>query len=69
MNDIQKLREETNAKEHKAILDSIKDMKLSLVSKNEFRPVRNVVYSMVVIIMAYVLESLLGTIVQAMSLA
>jgi len=68
MNDLQKLREEMNAKEHKAILDSIKDMKKSLISKKEFAPVKNVVYGMVVIIMAYVFESLLGTIVHAVSL-
>ena len=66
--DLNKLREEQNAKEHKSILDAIHEMKEEMVHRAEFKPVRNVVYGMVGIIMIFVLQMLLGTVVKAMSM-
>ena len=63
--ELNKLRAETNAHEHSAILEAIRDMKEAMVMKAEFKPVRNVVYGMVGICMVFVLQQLLTSVVAA----
>jgi len=65
--ELNKLRAETNAHEHSAILDAIHEMKEAMVMKQEFKPVRNVVYGMVGICMVFVLQQLLTSVVSAAS--
>lgn len=59
--ELNKLREEQNAKEHQQILEALG----GLVSKNEFKPVRNVVYGMVGIILTFTIGQLLTSVVNA----
>mgnify|MGYP003963263797 CR=1 FL=1 len=68
MNDLDKLREEQNAKEHKSILEALADMKSEMVHRSEFTPVRNVVYGMMGIIGIFVLQAFLSTVVEAISI-
>jgi hypothetical protein len=71
MNDIDRLREEMNAKEHESmfeILKEIKDeIKGNLVTNNEFKPVQRVVYGMVGTIMIYVLGYFMTGLVKAVA--
>ena len=62
---LDKLRDEKNTEEHTAILDAIKDIKRNFVQKSEFKPVRNVVYGMVGVILIFALTSLLQSVAEA----
>jgi len=59
MNDLDKLREEQNAKEHKMILDSINEIKKHFVRIEEFKPIKMVVYGMLGAIGLFFLKTVL----------
>lgn len=69
MSEIDKLRDEVNAREHKAMFKLLEEMREDIhenfVNKSEFKPVRAIAYGLVAITTIFALRLLLTSAVQA----
>lgn len=65
MTKLEDVKQQMSDLEHQHIYDAIKDLKSTMLPRSEFKPVRNIVYGMVAVIMLSVLNSLLGSVVEA----
>ena len=65
MTKLEDVKQQMSDLEHQHIYDAIQDLKTTMLPRSEFRPVRNIVYGMVEVIMLSVLNSLLGNVVEA----